>query len=267
MNEKISDRLISMHKKGRLHHAFLFLGLDAAAKRECMIDMASYLLSLEEKDVDRNLKVRSKIQSLSHPDFYLMENDPKEIKVEDVREFAKWAHRSPIETSVKVMAMPSAESLNTASSNALLKILEEPPSFLYMFLSSPNEASMLKTICSRCFSVQFPSNENIHKDLDSDVTWAKDLDRLMDLDQAVSSKDILQFAAQFSKDRQELAVFFYRVQDTIKKNMVDQQGSARFYHFERCYDQSLTLESEIYHRYGNIQLGLEQFLLSWRGLA
>lgn len=260
----LTERIIEMHKKGRLHHAFLFLGLDTELKARCVLDLAVYLLALEEKDPERKQKVASKIINLSHPDFYCLQSEAAQIKVDDVREFSKWAHRSPIENASKVLSIPEAERLNPAASNALLKILEEPPSYLTLFLSAPNESSMLKTITSRCFSVQFPNVHFFQEQEKEPPFWGQALEHILDLDQKVSAKEILDFSQSFSKDREELREFFFFLQKKLRQILQAHRDSSLFYHWETQYVQCLELESSIYHRYGNIQLGLENFLLHLR---
>jgi len=51
--------------------------------------------------------------------------------------------------------LDSADSLNDAASNALLKILEEPPQETHLFLISSRPHKLLPTILSRCQVVKF----------------------------------------------------------------------------------------------------------------
>ena len=52
----------------------------------------------------------------------------------------------------------SADDLNISSSNALLKILEEPKKNTYFFLISHHHSSLLPTIKSRCMKLQLPTH-------------------------------------------------------------------------------------------------------------
>ncbi|MEN9353840.1 MAG: polymerase subunit delta [Fibrobacterota bacterium] len=57
----------------------------------------------------------------------------------------------------RVILMPHAESLNQSSSNALLKLLEEPPAGVHFLMAAPSPDHVLPTIRSRAALVQVPS--------------------------------------------------------------------------------------------------------------
>jgi DNA polymerase-3 subunit delta' len=56
----------------------------------------------------------------------------------------------PYQGQYKVYIMPEAEKMNPAAQNALLKTLEEPPSYAVILLLTVNAESFLETIRSRC---------------------------------------------------------------------------------------------------------------------
>ncbi len=56
----------------------------------------------------------------------------------------------------RVVLVPFAEQLNQASSNALLKILEEPPDRVYFLMAAPAAERVLPTIRSRSFLQAVP---------------------------------------------------------------------------------------------------------------
>lgn len=61
------------------------------------------------------------------------------------------------ESGRRVILMPHAESLNQSSSNALLKLLEEPPAGVHFLMAAPSPDHVLPTIRSRAALVQVPS--------------------------------------------------------------------------------------------------------------
>lgn len=61
------------------------------------------------------------------------------------------------ESGRRVVLMPHAESLNQSSSNALLKLLEEPPAGVHFLMAAPSPDHVLPTIRSRAALVQVPS--------------------------------------------------------------------------------------------------------------
>lgn len=85
----------------------------------------------------------------------------KEIKIEQVRHLGDWITVSTHRQGNRVVLLYPAEALNTASANALLKTLEEPPPDTVFLLVSHAPDHLLPTIVSRChrFSLAIPSRE------------------------------------------------------------------------------------------------------------
>jgi DNA polymerase-3 subunit delta' len=83
----------------------------------------------------------------------------KEIKIEQIRALADFMNVTTHRHGMRVIALYPAEALNSASSNALLKTLEEPPPRTVFLLVSNNIDRLLPTILSRCrkFALPMPS--------------------------------------------------------------------------------------------------------------
>jgi len=76
--------------------------------------------------------------------------DSKSISVDLVRKMMSFAYLSPSFASHKVVFIAQMSKLNNNSANALLKIIEEPPSYLKFIFVSHNLGEILPTILSRC---------------------------------------------------------------------------------------------------------------------
>lgn len=74
----------------------------------------------------------------------------REIRIEQVRELADFFGVSTHRGGARVVVLAPAESLNQASANALLKMLEEPPPATRFVLVSDSLDEVLPTIRSRC---------------------------------------------------------------------------------------------------------------------
>jgi DNA polymerase III subunit delta' len=85
----------------------------------------------------------------------------KEIKIDQVRALADFMNISTHRQGLRVVLLYPAEALNTASANALLKTLEEPPPGTVFLLVSHSLDRLLPTILSRCrkFALPLPSKE------------------------------------------------------------------------------------------------------------
>ncbi len=75
--------------------------------------------------------------------------------METIREMIAEAALAPFEAPVKIFIIDDAERMLPASSNALLKTLEEPPLDTYFILISSQPEQLLTTLLSRCAKVAF----------------------------------------------------------------------------------------------------------------
>jgi DNA polymerase-3 subunit delta' len=73
-----------------------------------------------------------------------------QIAVDDVRRIGGFMALTPAEGGWRIAIVDGAESLNQASANALLKILEEPPQRAILLLVCSSPGALLPTIRSRC---------------------------------------------------------------------------------------------------------------------
>ncbi|MCS6868007.1 MULTISPECIES: DNA polymerase III subunit delta' [unclassified Thermus] len=95
-----------------------------------------------------------------HPD--LWEVAPKEgglrgraeVRLEEVEPLMDWFASHPRER-VKVAILDAAHLLTEPAANALLKLLEEPPSYGRIVLIAPSRDTLLPTLASRALEVPF----------------------------------------------------------------------------------------------------------------
>lgn len=87
-------------------------------------------------------------------DFFVLEGE--DLKIEKIRELIKWLSLSPVYSKKRVVLISEVDKLKIEAGNALLKTLEEPPSFAKIFLSTSHEELILPTITSRCQKVRMP---------------------------------------------------------------------------------------------------------------
>ncbi|TDD78172.1 DNA polymerase III subunit [Flavobacterium caseinilyticum] len=84
-----------------------------------------------------------------------VKNKQGEIRVDDAQEILKSLSLKSFEGGYKVMIIWMADKLNTAASNKLLKLLEEPTDKTVFILISENEEDIIQTIRSRCQVLHF----------------------------------------------------------------------------------------------------------------
>jgi DNA polymerase-3 subunit delta' len=103
------------------------------------------------------------VEAGSHPDMRWLERLPKEksdglardITVKQVRELGEFMGMTAALSPWRVAVIDSMDELNKEASNALLKMLEEPPSNTLFFLVSHAPGRLLPTIRSRCRRLDF----------------------------------------------------------------------------------------------------------------
>jgi DNA polymerase III subunit delta' len=84
-----------------------------------------------------------------------VQNKQGEIRVDDAQEILKSLALKSYEGGYKIMIVWMADKLNTAASNKLLKLLEEPPEKTVFILISEHEEDIIQTIRSRCQILNF----------------------------------------------------------------------------------------------------------------
>lgn len=136
---------------GRLGSAVLIDGPAGSGKRTAAGDLCQALLCSAQNPPCGHCPACRRVEAGSHPDlFWLEESEPgKGVKLEQIRALRAQSFLRPSEAACKLFVIPHADRLNIPSQNALLKVLEEPASSLFVLLCENREA-MLQTVRSRC---------------------------------------------------------------------------------------------------------------------
>lgn len=181
INQKKPIRILTTLLRNRtLPHAFLFTGTEGVGKQTAAIALAmacncqrentgleaagrpgpptdrpsakSDVTSVEPCGVCKTCK---KIASGKHADVIRIQPSGSFIKIAQIRELVHTLAMKPYEAKIRVAIITDAQALNEAASNALLKILEEPPERTILVLIATGKSGLLPTIVSRCQQVGF----------------------------------------------------------------------------------------------------------------
>ena len=125
-------------------HAYLLHGPAGVGKRTAAFAFAGALLG----DARR-------VELRSHPDLYLLEPLGEMIRIDDVRALRHDLHMRPFEGDRRVYLVLDADRMNDEAADALLKDLEEPPSYAVLVLVAGELGPLPPTILSRCQLVPF----------------------------------------------------------------------------------------------------------------
>lgn len=88
----------------------------------------------------------------NHPDIFETDGRTKKsdaFTVDSVREIRMNAFVVPNEAEVKVYILKNGQNMNEQAQNAILKVLEEPPSYVYFIILTTQKSKMLETVLSR----------------------------------------------------------------------------------------------------------------------
>ena len=91
-----------------------------------------------------------KITSGNHPDVRILDAPGQPLKIDQVRDLQRELSLSPYEGRWRVAVLCEFERATTEAANALLKTLEEPPSYVALVLTATEADVLLPTIVSRC---------------------------------------------------------------------------------------------------------------------
>lgn len=139
---------------GRMPHALLIEGPAGSGKRMLAHLFAkAAVCTAQEKPCGvcaQCLKAET-----GHADITVVQGDgsAKSMSVATIRELREQASVVPNEASHKVVILADADCMNVQAQNALLKILEEPPSYMLFVLTARSRAAFLPTVQSRCVCV------------------------------------------------------------------------------------------------------------------
>jgi DNA polymerase III subunit delta' len=118
-----------------------------------------------DEEVDKAVAAREELREADkkdtrvliqpHPDVLILPPDPPQllIKLGQVRTLIHSSHTLPAEAPRKVFIITAAAMMKEAA-NSLLKVLEEPPSTVHIFILAENPGELLPTIRSRCALVR-----------------------------------------------------------------------------------------------------------------
>jgi DNA polymerase-3 subunit delta' len=160
--ERVISHLKTAMAKGRLSHAYLFVGPQGVGKASVARALAAALNCAQPRadgDACGECPSCRRLQAGTHPDFLVISppESKAQIGIGQIRELRRLTEYPPW-GAWRVAVIKPAEALtaqNDAAANALLKTLEEPPDRHVLVLTALGEADLLPTVVSRCHKLAF----------------------------------------------------------------------------------------------------------------
>lgn len=161
--------------QNRIAPAYLFAGPSGVGRglaAQCFLE----LLLAPSSTLPLSSSLAQRIRQRNHPDLLWVEptylhqgkrltaaeaveagvkrKSPPVIRLEQIREIARFLGRSPLEATRSVVIIEQAETMAEGAANGLLKTLEEPGQAT-LILIAPSVESLLPTLVSRCQRIPF----------------------------------------------------------------------------------------------------------------
>lgn len=146
-------------RTGAVSHAYMISGEKGSGKR-LLAGIFAASLQCENPGADGEAcgVCRSclQMQGKNQPDVVTVTHEkPGSVSIEEIRrQVNQSVNIKPYSSRYKIFIIPDADLMTEQAQNALLKTIEEPPSYAVLLLLSENPERLLPTIRSRCVMMQ-----------------------------------------------------------------------------------------------------------------
>ena len=159
------DYLLNLHSSNSFPKVMLISGKKGLGKFTLINHFLNYIFSknlynLKDKIIDEDSEVYKKqLNSVFYNILHIKNEGSEKIKIEDIRSLKSILSKSTISKDPRFIILDDVEQLNTNSSNALLKIIEEPSEKNYFILIDNKKKNVIETISSRCIKINIYINK------------------------------------------------------------------------------------------------------------
>lgn len=155
-NQRLLQHLRIAVKNEKTSHAYLFVGGAGAGKRMIANTFAKYLLCSGRQEEACGICDSCRVfDSGNHPDVIHVTSEKKTLGVDEIRgQVLETVDIKPYHYAKKIYIIHQAHTMTVQAQNALLKTLEDPPSYAVFLLLAENEDAFLPTILSRTVTLK-----------------------------------------------------------------------------------------------------------------
>jgi DNA polymerase-3 subunit delta' len=174
-NQTVKDAIGRFIAARRIPNSLLFAGPEGVGKKQFALELARSIVCRQPHNGDACGQCAACQRAASfvfpgtgakgeeydrvffseHPDVGMVVPFNRTLRVGSIRALEAEANFRPYEAPARIFIIDDAQKMNDASSNALLKTLEEPPPTSHIFLIASKPDSLLPTIRSRVQTLRF----------------------------------------------------------------------------------------------------------------
>jgi len=154
------DFLIKLYNSKKLPKVLMISGKKGVGKFTLINHFLSYIYDQDNYDLE-NRSINNQTQfykqylnNIFSNIVYLSGNNFKNVKIEDIRDLKSSILKTTISKGERFIILDDIELFNINSLNALLKIIEEPPSNNYFVLINSKTKPLIETIYSRSLEIK-----------------------------------------------------------------------------------------------------------------
>lgn len=172
-----------------------------------------------------------KAQKNGHPDIFEtdgVKGKSKSFTVDAVRELRSNAFVVPNESDRKIYILKNGHNMNEQAQNALLKILEEPPSYVFFIIVTTSKSTMLETVLSRVCVYSLSGGESEITDKQRE-TVESFVSALLD----VSELRLMEATSAFQKNSRFAREVLELLSEVFRDALVQKSGFTRDFRFPK----------------------------------
>jgi DNA polymerase III delta prime subunit len=188
--------------------------------------MQSFLIVAKDKNLTSSYT--SDLLKKNSVDFIDINNQiyEKIMGIEDVRNIQKAILLKPFRGKVKAVVIEAYENITPEAQNALLKILEEPPSNTIIVITAARKDLLLPTILSRCKLITLQDREI--KLAENDLS---ELNKTLNILLDGKIGDKLKIAQDIAKNKEDSALWLEKMAVFVKEKMVKDHTNSKYLDF------------------------------------
>jgi len=183
-----------------------------------------------------------------------LSDSEKVVSIEKIRDAIKFLNIKPKDLETKVVLIEDGEKMTPEAQNALLKTLEEPPSYALIVILAKSKRFLLETIISRCVLLY---SGNIDVESVDDETFQDEVKRLLDGGIGYRIDWVSKNKGKF-KDKEFAGKLMIALEVAIRSRLLSLGDKDLILDLDNLF----LLKDRVLNRNCSVSLGVESFLIN-----